>query len=212
MVCFENIMAVLFDLDGTLIDSAPDLGAAADQMRVNRGMSSLALDAYRPLAGSGALFIDMKVEFDTLYNDYLHEATLLSLAGFAAIVALLGLTLRSLRRLGAILLPLLLAVILVIAGVHLAGEQLHLLHLIGMLLIVAVGSNYALFFDRAGKEHQLDAPTLASMAIANLTTAIGFGTLALSSVPVLHAIGITVGPGAVLALLLAACFSERESA
>ena len=50
------------------------------------------------------------------------------------------------------------------------------------------------------------------MAIANLTTAIGFGTLALSSVPVLHAIGITVGPGAVLALLLAACFSERESA
>ena len=162
------------------------------------------------LAGSDALFIDMKVEFDTLYNDYLHEATLLSLAGFAAIVALLGLTLRSLRRLGAILLPLLLAVILVIAGVHLAGEQLHLLHLIGMLLIVAVGSNYALFFDRAGSEHRLDPPTLASMAIANLTTAIGFGTLALSSVPVLHAIGVTVGPGAVLALLLSAGFSERK--
>ena len=54
MVRFENIDAVLFDLDGTLIDSAPDLGAAADQMRVSRGMSSLALDAYRPLAGSGA--------------------------------------------------------------------------------------------------------------------------------------------------------------
>ena len=164
------------------------------------------------LAGSAALLIDMKFEFDRLYNDYLDEATLLSLAGFAAIVALLAVTLRSARRLGAVLLPLLLAVILVIAGVHLAGEQLHLMHLIGMLLIVAVGSNYALFFDRAGKEHQLDAPTLSSMAIANLTTAIGFGTLALSSVPVLHAIGITVGPGAVLALLLAACFSERESA
>jgi phosphoglycolate phosphatase len=54
MVYFENIDAVLFDLDGTLIDSAPDLGAAADQMRVSRGMPSLALDAYRPLAGSGA--------------------------------------------------------------------------------------------------------------------------------------------------------------
>jgi phosphoglycolate phosphatase len=54
MACFENIDAVLFDLDGTLIDSAPDLGAAADQMRVNRGMPSLALDTYRPLAGSGA--------------------------------------------------------------------------------------------------------------------------------------------------------------
>lgn len=51
---FENIAAVLFDLDGTLIDSAPDLGSAADQMRVRRGLPSLALDAYRPLAGSGA--------------------------------------------------------------------------------------------------------------------------------------------------------------
>jgi phosphoglycolate phosphatase len=54
MALFENIAAVLFDLDGTLIDSAPDLGAAADQMRVSRGMPSLALEAYRPLAGSGA--------------------------------------------------------------------------------------------------------------------------------------------------------------
>ena len=162
------------------------------------------------LAGSGALLIDMKVEFDRLYNDYLDEATLLSLAGFVAIVALLAVTLRSARRLGAVLLPLLLAVILIVAGVHLAGEKLHLMHLIGMLLIVAVGSNYALFFDRAGKEQRLDAPTLASMAIANLTTAIGFGTLALSSVPVLHAVGITVGPGAVLALLLSACFSGKD--
>jgi phosphoglycolate phosphatase len=54
MARFENISAVLFDLDGTLIDSAPDLGAAADQMRVSRGLPSLALDSYRPLAGSGA--------------------------------------------------------------------------------------------------------------------------------------------------------------
>ena len=162
------------------------------------------------LAGSDALLIDMKFEFDRLYNDYLDEATLLSLAGFVTIVALLGAALRSPRRLGAVLLPLLLAVILVIAGVRLAGEQLHLMHLIGMLLIVAVGSNYALFFDRAANDDRLDPPTLASMAIANLTTAIGFGTLALSSVPVLHAIGVTVGPGAVLALMLAACFSERE--
>jgi phosphoglycolate phosphatase len=53
-VRFENIAAVLFDLDGTLIDSAPDLGAAADQMRVSRGLPSLALESYRALAGSGA--------------------------------------------------------------------------------------------------------------------------------------------------------------
>jgi phosphoglycolate phosphatase len=46
--------AVLFDLDGTLIDSAPDLGAAADKMRTDRGLASLDYALYRPMAGSGA--------------------------------------------------------------------------------------------------------------------------------------------------------------
>lgn len=51
---FKDIRAVLFDLDGTLIDSAPDLGAAADKMRTDRGLPSLPLDQYRPMAGAGA--------------------------------------------------------------------------------------------------------------------------------------------------------------
>jgi N-acetyl-D-muramate 6-phosphate phosphatase len=51
---FAQAKAVLFDLDGTLIDSAPDLGAAADTMRVDRGMPSLPGALYRPLAGAGA--------------------------------------------------------------------------------------------------------------------------------------------------------------
>jgi predicted exporter len=43
-----------------------------------------------------------------------------------------------------------------------------------------------------------------SLLVATLTTAIGFGALATSPVPVLNAIGTTVGPGTLLALLLAA--------
>jgi len=54
MTEFSKPKAVLFDLDGTLIDSAPDLGAAADKMRTDRGMSSLDYALYRPMAGSGA--------------------------------------------------------------------------------------------------------------------------------------------------------------
>ena len=50
----RDTQAVLFDLDGTLIDSAPDLGAAADQMRTKRGLASIPLERYRPMAGAGA--------------------------------------------------------------------------------------------------------------------------------------------------------------
>lgn len=54
MTRFPHVRAVLFDLDGTLVDSAPDLGAAADCMRVARGLPPLAQAHYRPRAGSGA--------------------------------------------------------------------------------------------------------------------------------------------------------------
>ena len=50
----DNIKAILFDLDGTLIDSAPDLGAAADKMRTDRGLESISQSFYRPMAGAGA--------------------------------------------------------------------------------------------------------------------------------------------------------------
>ena len=54
MSLLSNAQAILFDLDGTLIDSAPDLGAAADKMRIDRQLPSLPLAHYRPMAGAGA--------------------------------------------------------------------------------------------------------------------------------------------------------------
>lgn len=46
--------AVLFDLDGTLVDSAPDLAAAGNEMRSIRGLPPLPYAAFRPMVGSGA--------------------------------------------------------------------------------------------------------------------------------------------------------------
>ncbi|TSE23927.1 HAD family hydrolase [Tepidimonas aquatica] len=51
---WRDVRAVLFDLDGTLLDSAPDLGHAANVLRERRGLAPLPLDAYRPHASSGA--------------------------------------------------------------------------------------------------------------------------------------------------------------
>jgi predicted exporter len=80
-----------------------------------------------------------------------------------------------------------------------------------MLLIVAVGSNYALFFDDEGtKQRDETSPlTLASLGIANLSTVIGFGLLSFSQVPVLEALGETVAPGALLALVFSAVMTSR---
>jgi 2-phosphoglycolate phosphatase len=63
MARFKGIRAVLFDLDGTLIDSAPDLGAAADALRVERGLPSLPMSDYRAHAGAGARGM-LRVAFD----------------------------------------------------------------------------------------------------------------------------------------------------
>jgi predicted exporter len=177
------------------------------------------------------LFVDMKVESDRLYSGYLHEAIQLSLVGLAVIVGLLLLVFRSPMRTLRNVAPLAAAVITVVAGLTLFGQQLMILHLVGLLLVVAVGSNYALFFDRAtyiaadpgrqeegtlpgrrASHHMISPRTLASMLFANLTTVTGFGLLSFSSVSILQALGVTVAPGVILALIYSAIFARRDNA
>jgi predicted exporter len=159
------------------------------------------------------LFVDMKAESDRLYSGYLHEAILLSLGGLVAIVGLLLFVFRSPLRMLRIITPLAAAVITVTAGLTLFGQQLIILHLVGLLLVVAVGSNYALFFDRPEQITSVISPrTLASMLFANLTTVAGFGLLAFSNVSILQAMGVTVAPGVILALIYAAIFARKPHA
>ncbi len=150
--------------------------------------------------------IDLVGEADRLYAGYLTEAQHLALAGFAAIVLLLAIALRSAARVLRVVAPLALAVIAVAGLLVALGHQLTILHVVGMLLIVAVGSNYALFFDRnrENPQHASVPLTLASLLIANLATVTAFGVLASSNVPVLSFLGSTVAPGALLALLFSA--------
>jgi predicted exporter len=158
------------------------------------------------------LALNIKHETDSLYAGYLNAVMRLSGVGLAAIVVLLLITLRNVVRVLRVLAALILAVLCVLAVLAVLHVQLGILHLVGLLLIVAVGSNYALFFDRrAADEDQEALPlTLASLLLANLCTVIGFGVLAFSSVPVLQALGSTVAPGTLLALVFSAALAPRR--
>src|ERR1043166_8835422 len=46
--------AALFDFDGTLADTAPDLAAAVNRMRVEQGQAALPIERLRPFASAGA--------------------------------------------------------------------------------------------------------------------------------------------------------------
>lgn len=172
----------------------------AGSIDLGRVRAALALDA-----PAHATVLDLKRQANVLYDTYLTEAVRLSLAGLAAITILLLVTLRSAARMLRVILPLALAVLIDAAALVAFGVQLTLLHVIGLLLIVAVGSNYALFFERRPLEPSL---TLASLLLANTATVLGFGVLAFSSVPVLRDLGQTVAPGAWLALVLAALLAR----
>jgi len=184
---------------------------------VSTALQQAARVAQEDLRGQGEpetriAFIDMTYESVQIYAKYFNEILALSGFGILAIVLLLTYSLRDFKRTAAVLLPLGLAVLLVMAGLVALGEKLNLLHLVGMLLIVAVGSNYALFFDRSSlpRESKTGLPrptTLLSLLLANACTSICFGVLSFSTVPVLHALGVTVAPGAILALLLSIVFT-----
>jgi len=93
-----TLRAVLFDLDGTLIDSAADLGRAANAMRAARDLPPLPLAQYRPHGGSGARgmlaqafsvapgqpgYDDLKREFLDRYEGLMFDNT----AAFAGVAA-----------------------------------------------------------------------------------------------------------------------------
>ena len=205
------------DLEGT------SLAAAAEGLlaRSAGGWSALlpvSAVASADLSGSAvaqersvhAALLDLKDETDRLYSGYLSEAVKLAVAGFGAIMLLLWVALRSLVRVARVVAPLALSV-LVVAGLLVAlGERLTILHVVGMLLIVAVGSNYALFFDRSSARPRSGSVplTLASLLVANIATVLTFGVLACSRLPVLADLGSTVAPGTLLALLFSALLAR----
>ena len=155
--------------------------------------------------------LDIGGELGRMYQRYLGEARTQAALGGLGVVLMVAVALRNPRRVLAVCQPLLLAVLLTLGGLALLQVPMGILHLVGLLLVVAVGSNYALFFDMLQRSGEASDDTLASLLLANVTTVLGFGLIAASDIKALSAIGAVVAPGALLALVLAAAFIPRTA-
>lgn len=166
----------------------------------------------QPPVGAGATeikLLDLKTETDQLLRHYRREALLLNLCGSVAMAMLIYGFFRNLRQTLVVLAPLLVAIILTVAMLTLPDGRISVFHLFGLLMVVAVGSNYCLFFNSDGMAGVLRGATLGSLLVANLCTVLGFGALSFSRLPVLYDIGHTVAIGTALSLVAAVVLAPR---
>ncbi len=207
----ENLAGTAFQLkvDGLLVTKR---GATVGLMPI-RGLKDEARlrQAISALNDSSVSLINLKTESDQLFSRYRHQALINALLGALAITALLLVSLRSVARTYRVLAPLVAAVIVTTALTLIAGHALSIFHLVGLLLVIGVGSNYSLFFDNENFARAAPERTLASLVLCNISTIIGFGLLGLCQTPVLAAIGATVACGAVLSLIFAAVLTPDRS-
>jgi len=208
-----TVQTLLTSVDGRATAIVPltlDVSRPVKAAQVQAALDD-ALKGNPALSSADITVLNMKARTDELYEQYISDALKLSLAGAVAIAVLLLISLRSVMALIRVMLPIAGALIIIVAGFAISGQAMHLLHLVGLLLVAAIGSNYALVLTQATRPGEAvdaaqgleDPPlTLAPLVLANLTTLAGFGVLAFSAIPLLAALGITVGIGAPLVLLL----------
>jgi predicted exporter len=164
-----------------------------------RGFSDLRRlrDAARDLPG--VTLVDKPGSVSSLFSSY-REWGAWWLAGALCLVYGL-LCLRYGWRLGAVvLMPTLLAVALALGVFGYSGTPVTLFNIMGLMLVIGVGVNYAIFLREGGVR---TAATLAGVLLSAGTTLLSFGLLAFSSMPALSSFGLTLLVGIGIAVLLA---------
>jgi predicted exporter len=152
------------------------------------------------LAGiTGVRIVDRTAELSTLLGKYRNRA--LALTALSALLILLGLIWRY-GVVGAIrtMLPPLAAVVLAPLAVASFGSPITFFHAMGLVLILGIGVDYAIFFAESTEDQY--AVTMLGVCLAALTSLLSFGLLALSQVPAMAQIGITMIIGILISFLL----------
>ncbi|HLU76294.1 MAG TPA: MMPL family transporter [Burkholderiales bacterium] len=161
-------------------------------------------DASAAFTDESVFLLDLKAESNRMVRDYRNESLGLWCIGALAIAAVLWAGLRRGRAVLSVMSPVVCAVFVTAALLAAFGARLNLFHLVSLLLVLGVGMNYALFFNRNLRDDHERARNVFALLVCALTTTSAFGALAFAASPVLQSIGITVGTGAVLSLLFSA--------
>jgi predicted exporter len=158
----------------------------------------------------GAKLLDLKQASESLVASY-RERVLWALAlASLLLVATVWIALRHPRRVLRVLAPMALTTLLVLAVLRGFGVELNLFHLVALILAAGLGLDYALFFDHAGDDRAEQLRTLHAIIVCSLTTLLVFSLLALSSIPVLRAIGSTVALGVLFNFALALLVTRQR--
>lgn len=152
-------------------------------------------------------YLDLKTESNDMVTIYREEVTTYLAIGMGALIIILGIGLRSIPKMLAVLLPIAGSIMLDLAILHALGERLSLFHLAALLLVFGIGLDYTLFFQRPHKTTAERQQTISAIIVCSLTTITVFGLLACSQTPVLHGIGLTAFFGSLICFLFAAICS-----
>lgn len=151
----------------------------------------------------GVTLLDLKQASEDLVT-HQRERILWCLAVAAVLlVIVVAVALRDPARVRRVLAPMALTTLVILALLHALGITLSLFHLIALVLAAGLGLDYALFFEHAADDPAEQRRTLHAVLVCSLSTLLVFAMLALSSLPVLRAIGITVAVGVVANFVLA---------
>jgi predicted exporter len=163
---------------------------------------------------SSVHYLDLKTESNRMVTTYRQEVTTYLAIGIVCLILILGIGLRSLTSVVAVLLPIAGSIMLDLAILHALGERLSLFHLAALLLVFGIGLDYTLFFQRHHETAAERQQTISAIFVCSLTTIAVFGLLACSQTPVLQGIGLTAFLGSLICFLFAAICSpsQREQA
>lgn len=155
----------------------------------------------------GVRYLDLARASSALVADFRNQALERLAWGGAGLLLILALGLRSpLAALRAVA-PIVVAAAATIASLLWLGFALSLFHLISLLLVVGIGLDYSLFFREWRYRPEAQGATLHALLVCFGSTLGVFGILALSSLPVLQAIGSTVAVGVAFSFLFGFLFA-----